>query len=103
MPRARSSWIAVSGVMAALPLTISLIVLTGRSMRRASSDCDIPRSCRASERISPGGTAQSGCQTDCSVAMVVSYLRDRDAGDAGAVDAAVVETRRRVVVGNEDQ
>ena len=50
-----SSWIDVSGVMAALLLTISLIVFTGRSMRRASSDCDIPR---LSQRL---GENLSGC------------------------------------------
>lgn len=37
IPKARSSWIAVSGVIAARPLAISLMVFSGRAIRRASS------------------------------------------------------------------
>lgn len=61
IPRALSSWIAVSDVIAAFPFTISLTVLTGRPSRCASSDCVMPRSCSASRRFSPGATAHSGC------------------------------------------
>ena len=79
IPSARSSWIAVSGVMAALPVAISLIVLRGRAIRRPSSACDIPRSSRASLRTSPGDTAQLGFQGADSV-MVVNDLDDPNGG-----------------------
>jgi hypothetical protein len=35
--------------------------------------------------------------------MVVSYLRDRDLGDKGSVDATGIEFGNRVVVGDKDE
>ncbi len=98
-----SSWMAVSGVIAVLPLTISLIVLIGRPIRRARSDCDMPRSCIASSRISPGATAQFRCHVACSAAMVVHHLGDQDLGHERLVVAAVWKRRDGVVVGDEHQ
>src|SRR5258708_5032636 len=104
MPNASSSWIAVSDVIAALPLMISLMVLSGRAVRRASSACVIPRSCKASRRISPGGTAHWGSQPSReSLAMVVNHLLDFDLGHQGDVDAAVRQGGHGVVGRSEHQ
>src|SRR5690242_1936470 len=89
--------------MAALPLTISLIVFTGRPMRRASSDCDIPRSWSASRSTSPGVTAQSRSQMFESAAMVIDDLRDQDLGHGAGVHAALRQLRQWVVIRHEDK
>src|SRR6266567_9082483 len=95
---------AVSAVMAALPLMISLIVFGGRAMRWASSAWVMPRSCSASRRISPGATAQSGCQVSVGLfAMVINHLLDLDLGHSGPVAASIRAGGQRYIGGFENQ
>src|ERR1700730_10910336 len=94
---------AVSGVMAALPLTSSLMVLIGRPIRRARSAWLIPRSSRMAWRLSPGGTPQSGRQPSRSMAMVVDDLKDDDLVDLTPIDAAGGVKRDGLMIGLEDE
>ena len=77
----------MSAVIAALPFAISLIVLRGRAIRRASSAWLMPRSSSASVRISPGATVHSGVHNVKLrlVAMVVRDLQGLDGGYGGSV------------------
>src|SRR5215813_5016320 len=104
MPSASSNWSAVSAVIAALPLMISLTVFNGRAIRWANSTWVMPRSCNASRRISPGATAQSGCHPGVrSLAMIVDHLLYYDLRHASPVNASVRKLRQRVMVRLEDQ
>src|SRR6266516_4178590 len=83
---------------------ISLMVLSGRAMRRARSVCVITRSSRTSRRTSPGGIAQSGPQA-CArlVAMIINYLLNQDLRYTGAIEAAGTQAWERVVIRGENQ
>src|ERR1700734_206387 len=62
----------------------------------------MPRSWRASRRISPGATVQSrSLQWTGSAAMVIRHLLHEDRGDLRCVDTAVRQGRYWVMIGRE--
>jgi hypothetical protein len=89
--------------MAALPLTISLMVFTGRPERIAKSRWVIPSESNTSASVSPGGTAKSGIYR-CSLlfAMIIHHFQNADFGNLFQVDASVVLLWDRIMVWNKD-
>src|SRR5664280_1333048 len=95
---------AVSGVIDALPFAISLMVFSGRPIRRANSAWVIPRSSSASTRRSPGTTDQSGVHAERgSVAMVVNNLYHPHPSHETLIDEPICEQGERLMVGFEQE
>src|SRR5262249_61506826 len=85
-----------SGVIAAFPLMISLIVFNGRPARSANSICVMPMLSSVSRSVSPGGETTSGWYSfRTGLAMCVCHLQYADGGHLAPVQPTIGLARNR--------